>query len=91
MPLTKLRDHASASSSACHAGAPHAGSEHSVGRKVDGQADVISLKHIAVPPVNTEGTSTKSVGDAEAAQWTPRSCKAFRSSEGMPELRVLIA
>jgi len=87
MPLTKLRDHASASSNACHAGAPHAGSERSVGRKADGQADAISLKSIAVPPVNIEGTSTKSVGDAEAAQWTPRSCKAFRISEGIPELR----
>ena len=47
---------------------------------------------VVVPPVKFPGTSdiiVRSSGDAEAAQWTPRSCKAFRSSEGMTKLAPL--
>ena len=44
-----------------------------------------------VPPVKIQAisnTAAKSTGEAEPAQWTPRSCKAFRTSEGMSDLHM---
>ncbi|CAL5220152.1 g2114 [Coccomyxa viridis] len=72
---------------------PHAapGSQRSAGRRVDCQpgddgmkGEDVGLKKVEVPPVKIGGASdlgAGSTGEAEAAQWTPRSCKAFRTSE----------
>lgn len=75
-----------------------AGSQRSAGRRVDCQpgddgmkGEDVGLKKVEVPPVKIGGASdlgAGSTGEAEAAQWTPRSCKAFRTSEGMTALHL---
>ena len=64
----------------------HAGSQCSAARKAEHIAEDVGVRTIVVPPVKVLGTSgdiaARSLGEAETAQWTPRSCKAFRSSEG---------
>ncbi len=56
------------------------------------KAEDVGLRTLEVPPVKIGGmsdTGARSTGDAEAAQWTPRSCKAFRTSEGMTAVQLL--
>ena len=56
------------------------------------QTEDAGLSTVEIPPVKIGGmsdTGAKSTGDAEEAQWTPRSCKAFRTSEGTTALHLL--
>lgn len=68
-------------------------SQCSAERTKEPQAQDVGVTTVVVPPVKirvASNTAAKSTGDAEPAQWTPRSCKALPTSEGMSALHLLM-